>query len=62
LSDKPFDPVPESTLGKDFSVFRQPGFLIILAIYLLMMTLGIGLLVWANTTHGISPLPSWLRT
>ncbi|HST95960.1 MAG TPA: hypothetical protein VLJ78_14395 [Microvirga sp.] len=62
MSDKPFDPVPKSNLGKDFAIFRQPGFLITLAIYLLMTALGIALLVWANTAHGISPLPSWLRT
>jgi hypothetical protein len=61
LSDKPFDPVPKSNLGKDFAIFRQRGFLIVLAIYLIMMAFGIALLVWANTVHGISPLPSWLR-
>jgi hypothetical protein len=50
---KPSYPVPESTLGKDFSVFRDPGFLITLAIFLVMSALGIGLLVWANSTYGI---------
>jgi hypothetical protein len=49
-------PVPRSTLGKDFSVFRDPGFLVVLGIYFLMVAAGIGITVWASSTHGIPPI------
>lgn len=61
MSDKPFDPVPSSTLGKDFAIFRESGFLVTLGIFLLMMVIGAGILVYANSAYGIPPLPEWLR-
>lgn len=46
---------PKSTLGKDFSVFRDMGFLVTLGIYVLIVAAAIGITVWASSTHGIPP-------
>ncbi len=48
-------PVPKSTLGKDFAVFREPGFLVTLGIYVLIVAAAVGITMWASSTHGIPP-------
>jgi len=56
VSKKSSHPVPRSTLGKDFVIFRDPGFLVVLGIYFLFAAAAIGITAWASSTYGISPI------
>ena len=50
-----FDREPPGTLGKDFRVFRQPGFLVALGLTLVLVAVGAGVLVAVNMEYGVSP-------
>ena len=50
-----FNPEPPSTLGRDLSVFREPGFYVALGLSLLTMGAVAGVLPYFNVKYGISP-------
>ncbi len=55
-------PYPRSTgsLGRDFGIFGDVGFLVTLFIMLAVFAAGAAILLYANSEHGIWPL--WRAT
>ncbi len=53
---------PRSTgsLGRDFGIFSDPGFLVTLFIMLAIFAAGVGILLYTNSEYGIWPL--WRAT
>jgi hypothetical protein len=49
----------QSTLKQDFAIFGDAGFLITLALVLLLFMIGTGVLIWTSEKYGIPLSPYW---
>jgi hypothetical protein len=50
---------PRSTLWKDFAIFGDAGFLVTLALLLVLMALATGILLWASEKYSIPLSGYW---
>jgi hypothetical protein len=48
-----------STLKQDFAIFGDAGFLITLALVLLLFVAATGILIWTSEKYGIPLSPYW---
>jgi len=49
----------QSTLRQDFAIFGDVGFLVTLALVLLLFGVGTGILIWASEKYSIPVSPYW---
>ncbi len=49
----------KSTLRQDFAIFGDAGFLITLALLLLLFAMATGVLIWTSEEYGIPLSPYW---
>jgi hypothetical protein len=52
-------PESRSSLQRDLAIFREPGFLVALALVALLMAVAAAILVYSAETYGISIRPYW---
>jgi hypothetical protein len=50
-----FNPEPPGTIGRDFKIFADPGFLVSLALGMLLIGIIAGVLLYFNANDSISP-------
>jgi hypothetical protein len=50
-----FNPEPPGTIGRDFKIFADPGFLVSLALGMLLIGIIAGVLLYFNAYYSISP-------
>jgi hypothetical protein len=49
----------QRTLKQDFAIFGDVGFLVTLALVLLLLGIGTGILIWTSEKYGIPISPYW---
>ena len=49
----------QNTLKQDFAIFGDAGFLITLALVLLLFAVGTGILIWTSEKYSIPVSPYW---